>query len=323
MIRSRVPLGFPWALGTKKTKGSRMLCGKKVAIFPDQNGVTRVVDDTCPHRGASLSSGKVVGGCIQCPYHGWTFNGGGKLVDIPTSSMAPKESNIVSYPVEELYDFVWSVPDGTWVSPPIYPPIVDDGWHTVTGSREVKGNWIDWVANSTDISHINYVHDFADENNGAVEHMSVENTVAHTKCTAWVTPKAAHPLTRHMQIKKSPIVSEFIYPNTTIIHIKLKEPYEFVTYTTLTPINRTTTRITWCFAHNINLGTPMMLNMLNEHFRWQVEKTISEDEAIISDIPEDFDFRVNVPCDKYQTAVLDRLHSMLIDNEENMFYILD
>ena len=323
MIRSRVPLNFPWALGTKKTKASRMFGDKKVVLFPNKNGDTNVIDDTCPHRGAKLSKGKVVDGCIQCPYHGWLFDGDGRLTHVPTTKEVPKKSSVMSYPVEELYDFVWSVPENTLVSPPIYPLMEEDGWHTVTGSHEVKGNWIDWVANSTDISHINYVHDFADENNGSVEHMAVENMVDRTKCMAWVRPKAAHPFARHMQIKKSPIVSEFIYPNTTIIHIKLKEPYEFVTYTTLTPVDKTTTRMTWCFAHNINLGDPMMMRMLNEHFHWQMKKTISEDEAIISDIPEDFNFRVNVSCDKYQTVVLDRLHSMLVDNEENLFYILE
>jgi phenylpropionate dioxygenase-like ring-hydroxylating dioxygenase large terminal subunit len=322
MIRSRVPLNFPWALGTKKTKASRMFGGNKLVMFPGKNGETKVIDDTCPHRGAMLSKGKVVGDCIQCPYHGWLFNGDGRLIHVPTSNIVPKKSDVMSYPVEELYDFVWSVPEDSLVSPPLYPTMEGEGWHMVTGSHEVKGNWIDWVANATDISHINYVHDFADENNGSVDQMTVENSTDRTKCTAWVRPKAAHLFTRHMQVERSPIVSEFIYPNTTIIHIKLKEPYEFVTYTTLTPVNKTTTRITWCFAHNINLGDPMMMRMLNEHFQWQMKKTISEDEAIISEIPEDFNFKVNVSCDKFQTTVLNRLHGMLVDNEENLFYIL-
>lgn len=323
MFRSRVPVKFPWALGTKSTKASRLFGDKKVVLFPGNDGRTKVIDDICPHRGAKLSRGKITDGCIQCPYHGWVFNGDGRLIHIPTSKSIPKKSNAISYPTEELYDFVWNVPEDALVSPPIYPLIEEKGWHTITGSHEVQGNWIDWVANATDISHINYVHDFADEKNGSVEQMSIENTPDRTKCTAWVKPKAAHPFTRHMQVERSPIVSEFIYPNTTIIHVKLKEPYEFVTYTTLTPINKNTTRMTWCFAHNINLGDPTMMRILNDHFRWQMKKTISEDEVIISDIPDNFKFNVNVNCDKFQINVLDRLNNMMIDNEENLFYILE
>lgn len=34
--------------------------------------------DLCVHRGAKLSLGKVVDGCLRCAYHGWTYNGEGR-----------------------------------------------------------------------------------------------------------------------------------------------------------------------------------------------------------------------------------------------------
>ena len=40
--------------------------------------------DRCSHRGAALSEGRVTaGGCLQCPYHAWTFDAGGACVAIP------------------------------------------------------------------------------------------------------------------------------------------------------------------------------------------------------------------------------------------------
>jgi hypothetical protein len=131
-----------------------------------------------------------------------------------------------------------------------------------------------------------------------------------------VRPKAASVLTKHIQVKRSPIKVEFVYPNTTIIHIKLKKPYEFITYTTITPITRVTSRITWIFAYNVNLP------MVDTHFSKQMKKTISEDEAIISEIPMNFPFNVNVPCDKFQMTVLDNLTKLVLDNEENLFTLL-
>ncbi len=44
--------------------------GKKLAFWRDQKGAVQCVADTCVHRGASLSTGKVLGGNIQCPFHG-------------------------------------------------------------------------------------------------------------------------------------------------------------------------------------------------------------------------------------------------------------
>lgn len=41
--------------------------------------------DACPHRLAPLSQGRVdsSSGCIECPYHGWSFDTNGTLMKIP------------------------------------------------------------------------------------------------------------------------------------------------------------------------------------------------------------------------------------------------
>ncbi len=54
-------------------------------MFRGQDGKAYVVDAYCPHLGANLAvGGRVVGGCIECPFHGWQFRGAdGKCVKIP------------------------------------------------------------------------------------------------------------------------------------------------------------------------------------------------------------------------------------------------
>lgn len=42
-----------------------------------------VLFDKCTHRSAKLSSGLVVNDNIECPYHGWQFNGCGRCMMIP------------------------------------------------------------------------------------------------------------------------------------------------------------------------------------------------------------------------------------------------
>ncbi len=47
--------------------------GFKLAVFLNAGEVS-VMDNTCPHAGASLASGFVEQGCVVCPLHLWAFN---------------------------------------------------------------------------------------------------------------------------------------------------------------------------------------------------------------------------------------------------------
>lgn len=49
------------------------LDGVEVAVFK-LNGEFYAIDNTCPHRGASLGGGEVEGEEVICPFHGWRFN---------------------------------------------------------------------------------------------------------------------------------------------------------------------------------------------------------------------------------------------------------
>ena len=49
------------------------LSGTLIAVFWDGSSWT-AVDDTCPHMGASLADGKLMGGEIQCSWHEWRYD---------------------------------------------------------------------------------------------------------------------------------------------------------------------------------------------------------------------------------------------------------
>jgi 3-phenylpropionate/trans-cinnamate dioxygenase ferredoxin subunit len=56
--------------------GSRMLArveGRSIVLFNIQ-GVVHAIDNTCPHNGASLASGRLDGHVLQCPAHGLRFD---------------------------------------------------------------------------------------------------------------------------------------------------------------------------------------------------------------------------------------------------------
>lgn len=55
---------------------------KNLVLWRGKKGVV-AHPDSCPHRAAKLSDGRIIDGKLECPYHGWKFNEKGKCVKIP------------------------------------------------------------------------------------------------------------------------------------------------------------------------------------------------------------------------------------------------
>jgi phenylpropionate dioxygenase-like ring-hydroxylating dioxygenase large terminal subunit len=142
----------------------RML-GLQFVLWRDGAGRARCAHNTCTHRGGSLGDGKVVGDCIQCPYHGWKFDGAGGCTRIP--SLGPLEkvpplSRLDAYPVEERYGLVFvflgDLPD------PERPTIMPcneygaEGWRTLRMRYRWNASFVRLVENQSDPSHVEYVH---------------------------------------------------------------------------------------------------------------------------------------------------------------------
>ena len=63
-----------------------------MAVFRSQSGEVHVVDAYCPHLGANMAAGGIVkGDCLECPFHGWLFNGDdGSCAHIPYAKKSKK-----------------------------------------------------------------------------------------------------------------------------------------------------------------------------------------------------------------------------------------
>ena len=57
---------------------ARRFMGQEVTVFRTESGKVHAVDSYCPHMGAHFGhGGKVKGEVLQCPFHGFQFNGAG------------------------------------------------------------------------------------------------------------------------------------------------------------------------------------------------------------------------------------------------------
>jgi len=141
------------------------MLGLQFVLWRDEKGRARCVSNTCTHRGGSLGDGKVVGNCVQCPYHGWLFSGEGQCERIPSlgpMSKIPGRSRIDAYPVEERYGLVFvflgDLPED---ERPTIMPIAEygqPGWRTLSMRYRWKASYIRLVENQSDPSHVEYVH---------------------------------------------------------------------------------------------------------------------------------------------------------------------
>src|SRR3954453_21164641 len=87
------------------------LLGEQLIAFRATNGEVGLIQNNCPHRGASLFFGRNEESGLRCVYHGWKFDVQGNCVDMPDE---PAESDFkakvkaVAYPTRERNGVVWA-----------------------------------------------------------------------------------------------------------------------------------------------------------------------------------------------------------------------
>ncbi|NEP16349.1 MAG: aromatic ring-hydroxylating dioxygenase subunit alpha [Leptolyngbya sp. SIO4C1] len=90
---------------------SRTYLGEPILLGRTRAGKVFALQDICPHRAVPLSCGWFDGEQVQCCYHGWKFNQGGRCTEIP-SLMSEQEMDlsrfdVPSYPIRETQGNLW------------------------------------------------------------------------------------------------------------------------------------------------------------------------------------------------------------------------
>ncbi|KAM0938899.1 putative pheophorbide a oxygenase [Dioscorea sansibarensis] len=151
------------------------LLNRDIVLWNDPNsGEWVAVDDRCPHRLAPLSEGRIdEDGCLQCSYHGWSFDRTGACTRIPQAAPEGPEANaarskracVARFPtlVSQGLLFVWPDENG-WekaaaCKPPMLPEdFADPSFSTVTIQRDLYYGYDTLMENVSDPSHIDFAH---------------------------------------------------------------------------------------------------------------------------------------------------------------------
>lgn len=164
-------------------------------------GQVRAFHDLCIHRGTPMSLGWVEGETLVCAYHGWSYNGGGECVRIPSlppEHPIPKKACLTAYPARERYGLVWVCLGDNPLAPiPDFSPLEDPGFRLVVRDKRV------WhcsaaraVENFLDFSHFPWVHEgvLGDRAHAQTPEMTAERDGETVRFTVENPPDKLHPI---------------------------------------------------------------------------------------------------------------------------------
>jgi len=120
-----------------------------------------VWQDLCLHRGAKLSRGRVDGGCLVCPYHGWQYDTSGQCVRIPAhpGQPPPARAHANVYRAIERYGLVWASLGSPTHDVPPFPEWDDNRLRKVSaGPYLFRAHAPRVIENFLDVGHFPFVH---------------------------------------------------------------------------------------------------------------------------------------------------------------------
>src|SRR2546428_2030400 len=143
--------------------GRVRLMGENLIAFRVTSGKIGLIQNHCPHRGASLFFGRNEEEGLRCVYHGWKYSCEGHCVDMPSE---PEESNFKSkirataYPCVERNDIIWAYMGPRQTPPPLPdtdPNSLLQGKYAERKSRR-KATWSQGLEANSATHHLASIH---------------------------------------------------------------------------------------------------------------------------------------------------------------------
>ena len=238
------------------------LLGFDFVVFRDATGTINCLSDVCVHRGASLSAGRMEGGCVECPYHGWQFNGDGNVTRIPSlpaDQKIPSRARVDSYPVKEKYGWVWvflgDLPEAERPPLPDFPEYDDtQNWRTVRGEWLWKADYVRVVENGLDFSHAPFVHpSFGDRDRAEIHDFDIEQDEWSARAKVTYIPPLPKGIWKSVRGERTPVQAQpgyHVSGATMRLDVWLTPTWRMVIFDVNTPVDEHTTLTRWIMARS-------------------------------------------------------------------------
>lgn len=147
------------------------LLGQDLVLWWDRAGQCwRAFEDQCPHRLVPLSEGRIAeDGLLECPYHGWAFQGDGQCDRIPQQvaggcAHESKRACVASLPTTERQGLLFVYPGNPDNAPKVSIPVIEpmetdpEGWICLNTFRDLPYDALTLLENVLDASHVPFTH---------------------------------------------------------------------------------------------------------------------------------------------------------------------
>lgn len=206
-------------------------CGRDLVLWRDDKNRVNCLEDFCVHRKARLSKGKIVDGKLQCPFHGFEYDGDGFVKTIPAygrSFKVGREFYVKNYIVEEKEGFVWLwIGDGKPENSPLFFDDLNGEFSYSEYGEEWEVPFTRSVENQLDVMHLPFVHyNTIGAGGRTIVNGPVVRWIEKDKFFFYVFNEkengyiAKKP--EELKIEDSSIYLEFIFPNVWQNHISEK-----------------------------------------------------------------------------------------------------
>jgi phenylpropionate dioxygenase-like ring-hydroxylating dioxygenase large terminal subunit len=160
---------FPVCLSSEvsrgQVKGYDFLDGR-VIVVRGEDGAACVMSAYCPHLGADLSVGQVIGNTVRCAFHHWQYDCTGRCVRTAVGDPAPPTARLFRFPTAERFGVIFAF-NG---EQPLFElpgfQYSDDEllWHAECFSPDFPVD--PWVicCNTPDVQHIRVLHHISFDN---------------------------------------------------------------------------------------------------------------------------------------------------------------
>ena len=304
-----------WSNAVKDKPVKVKLLGQNFVLFRGADGKVNCLSDVCLHRGGSLAGGKLHDNCVACPYHGWRYNGEGKVTFIPTAGdqgKVPERARIDAYPTEERYGMIWvflgDLPEEERYPIPPFPEFGDPNWRAVTSEYTWNASAARVVENGIDMAHASFVHPVfghpstADKN--FIESDQREEWWATHTCVMHPPQFKDGLLRRFIRKEKQPtrVHPSYYLPGYVVrLQVDLRPGWQIIMFDANTPVDEFTTRT---FA--IQVRSFFKQRIFDKGSVKRLKEILLQDAAIVENaspnwLPETLENEMSVVQDKFMS----------------------
>jgi phenylpropionate dioxygenase-like ring-hydroxylating dioxygenase large terminal subunit len=298
------------------------LLDQKLVIYRTSMCVT-VANSKCPHRGASLTLGRIRGEHLICGYHGLYYDHDGKCIKNPyddsnTKTTISKRLCLTTYPVIERYGLIWTCLAGEAREPLPEWQALEDANVQIAAHMDfdVKTSAGRYTENFNDLAHTPWIHEATFSTSGEDMECTKRASVDLKETTNGIYVKVESEDQNKDTFGAAPVnvSSEYFctFPFTSYLkmdHHDLGNQYYFLI---MSPTSSKTTRAFMVMARDYDKEKPVdefvaFQELVNEEDRVIVESQVP------AELPLDPSLEINTSADFFSAAYRRGLKKLGID----------